>query len=72
MSALRHISEEERLEIYDRLATKWALKMEAKMTRKKLLKRHPGLMVTTTRIRPGFKQDVFIKNGGTNANGAII
>jgi len=30
-SNLRHVSEEERMDIYDRLATKWALKMEAKM-----------------------------------------
>ena len=28
---VRHINEEERLDIYDRLATKWALKMEAKL-----------------------------------------
>ncbi len=28
---LRYISEEERMDIHDRLATKWALKMEAKM-----------------------------------------
>ncbi len=28
---LRYINEEERMDIYDRLATKWALKMEAKM-----------------------------------------
>ena len=27
----RYVSQEERLDIYDRLATKWALKMEAKM-----------------------------------------
>lgn len=27
----RYVSEDERLDIYDRLATKWALKMEAKM-----------------------------------------
>ncbi len=30
-SKLRLVSEEERMDIYDRLATKWALKMEAKM-----------------------------------------
>ncbi len=28
---VRHINEEERLDIYDRLATKWALKMEARL-----------------------------------------
>lgn len=27
----RYVSEEERMDIYDRLASKWALKMEAKM-----------------------------------------
>lgn len=29
--ATRYVSEEERMDIYDRLATKWALKMESKM-----------------------------------------
>lgn len=43
---MRQISEQERMDIYDRLATKWALKMEARMAQKKLLKKHPGLMVT--------------------------
>ena len=31
LTSTRYVSEEERLDIYDRLATKWALKMEAKM-----------------------------------------
>jgi hypothetical protein len=46
---LRKISEEERLEIYDRLATKWAMKMEAKMARRRLLKKHPRLLIIKAR-----------------------
>ena len=43
--ATRYVSEEERLDIYDRLATKWALKMEAKMRDKQreLSRKQKGL-----------------------------
>lgn len=40
-----HISDEVILETYDRLATKWALKMEAHKAHKSLLARHPKLII---------------------------
>lgn len=48
MNSLRqhNITDEQRLEIYDRLATKWAQKMEEHIARKRVLLRHPNLVVT--------------------------
>lgn len=45
LTSTRYVSEEERLDIYDRLATKWALKMEAKMRDKQreLSRKQKGL-----------------------------
>lgn len=43
----RHnLKDEDILETYDRLATKWAMKMEAKKARQSLLSRHPKLIIT--------------------------
>jgi hypothetical protein len=44
-TSTRYVSEDERMDIYDRLATKWALKMEAKMRDKQreLSRRQKGM-----------------------------
>jgi|GEM_PF-5446997 len=47
LGILRTVSEKERLEIYDRLASKWAAKIEAKAAHRKLLMKHPGLIITS-------------------------
>jgi hypothetical protein len=72
-SAVRQISEQERMEIYDRLATKWALKMEAKMARKKLLKKHPNLIVTSARKVKQFSKTKVLSHGRrSRTHGAIV
>lgn len=48
---MKKISDEERLEIYDRLASKWAQKMEARIAQKRLQKKHPSLIMTTAAKR---------------------
>jgi len=46
-SLYRHnITDEQRLEIYDRLASKWAEKMETHLARRQVLLRHPNLVVS--------------------------
>jgi hypothetical protein len=46
----RHsMSDEDILETYDRLASKWAQKMEARLTQRKLAVRHPRLVITFER-----------------------
>ncbi|MBP6916930.1 hypothetical protein KBB76_01845 [Candidatus Saccharibacteria bacterium] len=74
MSALRQISEEERLEIYDRLATKWALKMEARMARKRLLRKHPGLIISFSRKSPNeeSRKQLFTKGRRMSVHGVMI
>jgi hypothetical protein len=51
VNSLSHhnITDEQRLEVYDRLATRWAEKMEERMARKRILLRHPNLVVTFKR-----------------------
>ena len=58
MSSLSHekITDEQRLEVYDRLATRWAEKMEAHMARKRVLLRHPNLRITFKRQEVNIKQ----------------
>lgn len=72
-STVRQISEQERLEIYDRLATKWAQKMEAKMASKKLLKRHPNLIITSARkVKRLNKIRVLDSSRKSKVHGAVI
>jgi len=72
-SAFRQISEEQRMEIYDRLASKWASKMEAKMAQKQLLKRHPNLIITSAKkMKQLSNTGMFIKDRGKGVTGMAI